>query len=70
MVPRRIVNSTVQDALHDSRWIRDIHGEASAMIFEFLRLWSIVSDISSARCTGYTCMAMDQFRAVHSKICV
>jgi hypothetical protein len=46
MVPKRIVNTrTVFEAMHGSRWIRDISGVANAVVLnEFLKLWDIIRD--------------------------
>jgi hypothetical protein len=48
MVPKRIANRrSVQEALHELRWIRNIHGEATVPVLtEFLGLWDIISGIT------------------------
>jgi hypothetical protein len=44
MVPKGIANSrSIQDALFESRWIRDIHGEVTVLVLiEFIELWDII----------------------------
>jgi hypothetical protein len=48
MVPKRIANKrTIQDAMHEGRWIEDIYGEATwAAMTKFLVLWDTLLDIS------------------------
>jgi hypothetical protein len=44
MVPKGIANSrSIQDALFESRWIHDIHGEVTVLVLiEFVELWDII----------------------------
>jgi hypothetical protein len=48
MIPKRTANRrTVQEALHNWRWIEDIQGVATMdMLHEFLKLWDMVEGIN------------------------